>query len=284
MTEREDSKSRTLTINAVSIALVAVLAVQVFHESCHAVAVVLVGGCLKWFNLFGASYRWSGEMSQWRQTIIAGSAPLMNSLIGMVAVALFSRRRVMRRPRLRLFFFYFGAYSLLMGFGTLMMHSLTYQPGLQHMADWAKVLDLFGGSLVVRIAMGLIGAIGYFWVYFWLVRSVPRFGDELAERFQRARLAGSILMDPYLTISVVFTILSFWHPIGSAGSFEIILQYWFGYFAFFVAFFHVVCWTKVRTPLLDATPLPDQLSWPWLVGAAVALGIASFVLLPTIYF
>jgi len=85
-------------------------------------------------------------------------------------------------------------------------------------------------------------------------------------------------------INGVFLILSIWNPLGFSGFLIIVLQFLLGYIAFFVAFFGVVYWTKVRTPPPDATPLSDQLSWPWLVGAGVALGITIAVLLPTIHF
>ena len=204
----------------------------------------------------------------------------MNILTGMIAVALFSRRWVMRRPTLRLFLLYFGAYSLLSGFGILMIDALLYQPGGQNLGDWGRVLDLLDGSLAVRIAMGLVGAIGDLWVYFWLVRSTLRFGEEVAERYQRARLAVPLLMAPYQTINMIFTILSLWY--GSV--IDTIIMTWWGYIAFFVAFFGVVYWTKVRTPPPDVTPLPVQFSRPWGIGAAVVLVVAIAVLLPTIYF
>ena len=280
MTERKNKDLWILTLNAVSIAIVAALATQVFHESCHAVAVVLAGARLKWFNLFGISYVWVGEMNRWKQAIIAGNAALMNILTGMIAVALFSRRWVMRRPTLRLFLLYLRAYSLLSGFGILMIDALLYQPGGQNLGDWGRVLDLLDGSLAVRILIGLAGAIGDLWVYFWLVRSTLRFGERVAERYQRARLAVPLLMAPYQTINMIFTILSFWY--GTV--IDTIIMTWWGYIAFFVAFFGVVYWTKIKSPPPDATPLLDQLSWPWGVGAAVALAIASFILLPTIYF
>ena len=282
MTEREDSNSWTLTLNAVSIALVAASATQVFHESCHAIAVVLVGARLKWFNLLAVSY--VGEISRWGHIIIAGNPALMNLLTGTIAVALFSRRWVMRRPTLRLFLLYFSAYSLLTGFGNLIIAALIYRPGGQNPSDWARVLDLLDVSLAIRIPVGLVGAIGELWVYFWLVRSTLRFGGEVAERYQRARLAMPLLMEPYLIINGVFLILSIWNPLGFSGFLIIVLQFLLGYIAFLVAFFGVVYWTKVRTPPPDATPLSDQLSWPWLVSAAVALGTASLVLLRTIHF
>ena len=284
MTERENSNLRTLTLNAVSIALVAALATQVFHESCHAVAVVLVGARLEWFNLFGVSYVWVAKISRWGHIIIAGNAALMNILTGTIAVALFSRRWVMRRPTLRLFALYFGGFSLLAGFANLIIAALLYRPGGQNAGDWERVLCLLDGGLAARIAMGLVGAIGNVWVYSWLVRSTLRFGEGMTERLQRGRVAVRLMMYPYLVVSLILTILAFWHPDGSTGLFWAISQYWYGYVAFFVVPFGMFYWTKVRTPPPDATPFPDQLSWPWIAGAAVALGIAITVLLPTIYF
>jgi len=201
----------------------------------------------------------------------------------LIAVALFSRRWAMRRPTLRLFLLYFSAYSLLASFSSLVLDALFYQPVGQNPDDWAVVLDLLDGSLAVRIVMGMVGAAGEV-VYFWLVRSTLRFGEEVAERYQRARLAWPLLMEPYLMISAIFLIFSIWNPFGFGGFVGIVLLYLLGYIVFFVAFFGVVYWTRIETPPPDATPLPDELNWPWCVGAAAALGVASFILLPTIYF
>jgi hypothetical protein len=284
MNEREGSSSWTLTLIAVSIAIVAVLAVQVFQESCHAIAAVSAGARLNWFNLFAVNYSWVGEVNWWKQTIIAGNPALMNLLTGTIAVALFSRRWVMRRPTLRLFLLYFSAYSLLASLGSLVLDAAFYQPAGQNPDDWAVVLDLLGGNLAVRIVMGLVGLAGEVWVYFWLVRSTLRFGREVAERRQRARLARPLLMEPYLMISAIFLILSIWNPFGFDGFLGIVWLYLLGHIVFFVASFGVVYWTRIETPPPDATPLSDELNWPWCIGAAAALGIASLVLLPTVYF
>jgi len=199
MTEREGSDSWTLTLNAVSIAIVAVLAVQVFHESCHTIATVLVGARLEWVNfLFGIQYTPVEGMNRWGDIIISGNPAVMNILTGMIAVAPFSRRWVMRRPTPRLFFFYFGAYSLLTGFGNLIINAVLYQPGGKPLGDWEVVLAVLDGGFAARIAMILVGAAGELWVYSWLVRSTLRFGEEVAERHQRAKLAWPLLMEPYL--------------------------------------------------------------------------------------
>jgi hypothetical protein len=284
MTEGEDDGYWTLSVNSVSIAIVAVLTVQVFQESCHAIAVVSAGARLNWFNLFAVNYSWVGETNQWKQAIIAGNPALMNILAGTIAVALFPRRWVMRRPTLRLFLLYFSAYSLLASLGSLVLDALFYQLAGPNPDDWAVVLDLLDGNLAVRIVMILVGAVGEVWVYFWLVRSTLRFGEEVAERHQRARLAGPLLLEPYLMISGIFMLLSIWNPFGFDGFLGIVWMYLLGYIVLFVASFGVVYWTRIETPPPDATPLSDELNWPWCVGAAVALGIAVFVLLPTVYF
>ena len=283
MTERKNSHSWALALNAISIALVAVLATQVFHESCHAIASVLVGARLKWFNLFAVDHDWVGEMNRWGEIIIAGNAPLMNLVTGGMAAALFSRRWVMRRPTLRLFLLYFGIYSLSTGFGYLIRDALVYQPEGQNLGDLSRVLELLDETWPVRILMGLIGAAGYRWVMLWLARSTLRFGEGMAERSRRLRLALSLLMAPYLTINVIFTVLSFWHPIGTDGILVTAFQYWIGYSAFLLAF-GASYWTEVDTAPPDATPLQIRLSWPWAAGAAVALGVAVAVLLPTVHF
>jgi len=285
MTERKGNDYWALAINAISIALVAVVTMQVFHESCHAIAAVLVGARLEWINfLFGIQYTPVEGMRRCGDIIIAASASLMNILTGMIAVALFSRRWVMRRPTLRLFLVYFSAYSLLTASSNLVVNALLYQPGAKPLGDWEVVLSAIGGGLLARFAVGLLGAAGIVWVYFWLVHSTLRFGKEVMESHQRAGLAGPLLMEPYLMINAIFLLLSIWNPFGFGGFRLIVLQYGVGYAVFPVAFFGVVYWTRVRTPPQNATPLLPQANWPWRVGAAVTLAIVAAVLLPTIYF
>jgi len=284
MTEREDNDYWPLAVNAASIALVAVLATHVFHESCHAIATVMVGARLEWVSFwFGIQYAPVAGMNRWGEIVIASPASLMNILTGIIAVALFSRRWIMRRPTLRLFLLYFSTYSLLDGFGYLVMDVLVQQPGEQNMGDWARVLDLLDGSQALRIAMGLVGAIGGLWAYFWLTHSTLRFGEEVTDRSQRRKLAAALLMIPYLATNTILTALSFWHPLGITDSLMLVLH-WFTYIIFFLACLDLGLWRKVKTPPCDATPLPLQPNWPWRVGAVVALGTTVAVLLPTIYF
>jgi len=284
MTERENSNYWALAINAISIALVAVITTHVFHESCHAIAAVLVGARLKWISFwFGIQYSPVKGMDRWGEMIIAGNASLMNILTGMIAVELFSRRWIMRRPMLRLFLLYFSTYSLLDGFVYLVLDALIYRPGEHNMGDWGRVLDLLHGSQAVRIAMGLIGAVGTLGIYFWLTRSTLRFGEEVTDRSRRRKLAAALLMIPYLATNTILTAFSFWNPLGITNSLMLVLH-WFVYIMFFVACLGLGYWTKVRTPPLDATPLPLQANWPWRVAAVITLGVTVALLLPTMSF
>lgn len=284
MNDNNVSSSWTLAFTALSIAVVAVLAVQVFHEASHAVAAVLVGARLEAFNLFAVAHTWAGEESWWGELIIVSNAAVMNVLAGLVAVALVSQGWVRRRPTLRLFLFYVAGYSLLTGFGYLLFDGIFFQPGGQNLSDWKKVLEMAGGNWILRIVIILTGLAGSLWMFFWLPRSALRFGEGMTDQRQRVRLMLPLLMLPYVAINALFTLLSFWHPLGGDGVIIIVLQYWFGYVAFFWAFFIASYWTEVTTQPPDTTPIAAGFNWPWGVGAAVAVGLAIIVLLPTLYF
>ncbi|MCZ7567715.1 MAG: hypothetical protein M5U01_03840 [Ardenticatenaceae bacterium] len=284
MNDNKVSSFWTLAFTALSIAVVAVLAVQVFHEASHAVAAVLVGARLEAFNLFGVAHTWTGRANWWGELSIAGNAALMNVLAGLVAVVLFSQSWVRRRPTRRLFLLYVAGYSLLTGFGYLLFDGIFFQPGGQNVGDWKKVLELVGGNWIVRFVVILIGLGGSLWVFFWLPRSALCFGEEMTDQRQRVRLMLRLLMLPYVAINTLFTVLSFWHPLGGDGVIITVMQYWFGYVAFFWAFLIASYWTQATTPPPDTTPLAADFNWRWGVGAAVAVGLAILVLLPTIYF
>lgn len=71
----KDNSPGTMALNAVSIAFVAILSTQVFHEASHAIAVILVGARLKAYNpLFAVDHDWVGEANRWGDLVIAGEA------------------------------------------------------------------------------------------------------------------------------------------------------------------------------------------------------------------
>lgn len=274
-----------MALNAVSIAIIAALTAQVLHEACHAIAVVLVGARLKAYSpLFAVDHDWVGEVNTLGNLIIASNAALFNILTAIIAIMLFSRPLIMRRPMLRLFLLFFGAYSLFSGFGYLMVDPLFYQPGGENLGDWKQVVEFFGGGWAIRILISVVGAAGVLWGFFWLARSTLQFGEGMTEQTRRIRLVLPLLIVPYVVVNVIFTILSFWHPLGPDGVFITVLQFWFGYIGFFWAFFIASYWTEVNTAPPNITTLPAQIKWPWVISTVAILAVAIIVLLPTIYF
>ena len=103
MTEGKDHSFGALALNAVSIAIIAILTTQILHEASHAIAAVLVGAHLKAYSpLFAVDHDWVGEVNRLGNLIIASNAALFNILTAIIAIMLFSRPWVMRRPPLRL--------------------------------------------------------------------------------------------------------------------------------------------------------------------------------------
>ncbi len=92
----------------------------------------------------------------------------------------------------------------------------------------------------------------------------------------------ALLLIPYIAINLLFTVLSFWHPLGAEGIFLTLSQYWGGYAGFIWAFLLAAYWLKINAPLSRVTALPNRISLAWVILAAVAFGVAVAVLLPSI--
>jgi hypothetical protein len=263
--------------------LAAALFVQVSHEATHGIAALLVGARWQAFNLFGVESVWPGQPNEWGDVVIAGSAAIINILVGIVCVALFSAQFALRRPLLRLLLLYTGAYSLLTGFGYIFFDPLFYSPQ-DTLGDWRRIVSTLGGGWEVRIPLILIGAAGVLWVFFWLPKGALKFGERTDLHQNRVAVALPVLLVPYLAVNLIFTVLAFWHPVGPQGVIIVVLHYWSGYIAFFWAFFLAAYWLEVKAPPANPTPLPQAISWPWVIGSIAALAVSVALLLPTIYF
>lgn len=275
-------RSGTLVVNALALAVLGALVAQVLHEACHGVAAVAVGGKWRAFNLFAVD--WGPEtLEEGRKLVIEASPALLNIVIGLLAAFLFSRAWARRRPLASLFLMYTAGYSLLMGFGYLLVDPLFYQPGGENLGDWKKVIDMLGGSWGVRLPLLLVGTAGVLGAFFWLARAGLCFARDATDKAERRRVARPLLLLPYLVINVLFTVLSLWHPLGAEGIFIVAFQYWFGYSGFFWAFFLAAYWLDVKGSLAGSRPLPQGVSWPWVTAAGCALLVAIVVLVPTLW-
>jgi hypothetical protein len=270
-------------INALATALLGALAAQVFHEALHGIMAVLVGAQWQAFNLCAVLWEWTTIPNETGTVLVEAVPALMNVLFGFLGVYLFGQYARQGRSLLALFCMYFAAYNLFMGFGYLFVDPLFYQPGREQVGDMQKVIEILGGSWAVRLPMLLIGAGGLLWGFFWLARSALRFATDASDKAERLRVALPLLLVPYLTINILFTILAYWHPLGGQGLFIVAFQYWFGYVGFFWAFFLAAYWLDVDQPLPNPVALPQNLSPVWLAVAALSLLSAVGILLPTLY-
>src|SRR5262249_24471830 len=197
--ENQDQASlfQTVTINIIGVAFLAALTEQVFHETCHGIAALVVGARWDALNLFAASTSWNGNENNWGNAIISGNAALMNIFSAIICVAIFNRGFLLKHPYLRLFVLYFTAYSLFAGFGYLMTDPIFYKPGT-NIADWKKVVEFLGGGWGVRLPIIAIGAAGVLWGYFWLPKSVLKFSLKAAEQSDRLKFLFRLLVVPYI--------------------------------------------------------------------------------------
>lgn len=265
--------------NAIAIAVLAVLAEQIGHELTHGIAALIVGKDWQIFNLFAVYTAWPGAADAFGDGVVAASAALMNIATGFIAVLLFGTAR---RPRWRLFWLYFAGFSLLAGFGYLMVDPLFYRPNENNLGDWQKMVDLWGGTWAVRAPISAVGAAGVLFVFLWLPRAVVKLGDGSTDSASRVGLARTLLLIPYLVVCAIFTVLALWHPLGMNGLILMALKYWMGFSAFFWGFFITGYWANFRRPISDPTPLPGGLATAWVAAAAIGLALAASVLLPSI--
>jgi hypothetical protein len=265
-----------IAVNATAVAFVAALTVQVLHEVCHGIAAILVGGRWAALNLFASNDELGEAAGTWREGLVAGNAAIVNLVLGAVAVVWFARER---RPQLRLFVLYAGAYSLLLGFGYLVFDPLfRFEQGE---GDWARVLQLLDAGWPLRLLVAAVGAAGVVFAFIWVPRAALRFVADPGSRRDRVRTAAALLLPAYLVVNVVMTVLASWHPLGADGVVAVATQYWLGYFAIFWGFFMTGWW--LAAPTAPTTPLPARLSPGWCAAAVVGL-VVAVVLATTINF
>lgn len=277
------NKRWIVILNCLSVAILGALGAQILHEACHGIAAVLVGAEWQAFNLFAVLWGWHGTPNETGALIVEASAALLNILTGFLSVWLFGLSLRKQQAMSALLWMYYGAYSLFMGFGYLLTDPLFYQAGGEQVGDWKKVIDMLGGSWVVRAPLFLIGAVGVLWVFFWLARAALRFTADATDKAERRRVALPLLLIPYLTINALFTLLAFWHPLGADGVFIVVFHYWFGYIGFFWAFFLAAYWLDIHAPLPNSVAMPDTPQPFWWMVAATALLLAVIMLLPTLW-
>jgi hypothetical protein len=285
---REDPAARpwalSLAAQASAIALFAATLEQIVHEVTHGVAGVIVGKRWEALHFFACLTTWPGEASPAGDGVVAGSAAIVNLLCAAASIALLARGALPRRPLARLLLFYFAAFSLLSGFGYLMVDPLFYNPEGDNLGDWKKIVALLGGGWAVRAPIAAIGAAGSLWGFFWLPRAALGFRREGLLPSDRGRFLASLVVAPYVMVNIVFGVFSLWHPLGASGVVVVLMKGVMGYSAFVWAPLIARSGWMPRFPAPGATVLPPRIHGPWLVAALVAVGLAASALLPVLRF
>jgi hypothetical protein len=269
---RTERGTTTLVVNAVTVAFVAALAVQVFHELCHGLTALAVGGDWQRFSLFAVDTAVPEPNAGLRDAIVAGAAAILNIVTGLVVMAVLARaHRRGSGPLTRLFLTYLAGYSLLTGFGYLFIDGLFR--GESGGSDWSRVLAWLDAGWPAQVIVGVVGLAGIVFVFVWLPTAMLRFVPDGAGRVRTSIVLHQV---PYLVVNAVFTVLAIWHPV-TDGMTAVVLQYWLGSFALFWGGFMAAWWL---TPRRDVVPLPDRRGTGWLVAAVVGLAVAVAVLNP----
>ncbi len=266
----------------VLLAFVAALATQIIHEATHALAMLLVGNGVQVIQLFAVAGNPVADAGA--QMVISGSAAILNILIGGLAVLAFYLPAVRAAARARLLVMYLAGYMLMTGFGYFMVDALFYAPDAPFFPDWQQIIYTLGGGWEVRAPLLVIGVVGLLGVFFWLPSAALRFVSVPTDKVVRGGEMLALTLVPYITINILFTLLSLSHPLGVQGVVLAVFQYWFGYIALFWAYFIGGMWTDVKQSYGDASALPAPAFPLWLIGLAAVWAAIAFLMLPGISF
>ncbi|OPL07775.1 MAG: hypothetical protein AVO33_03855 [delta proteobacterium ML8_F1] len=239
------TEQRNRNLNIISAAIIAFFSAQVIHEMVHFLVGLLYDFEVLGFHLFAVNIQFGNPQDRIFEVImVEASASIVNIIIAFASIGMFYN---LKGAYAKLLAMLMAGFHGMMGFGYLLFDGLLYSPGAA--GDWKAVLDLLNGNGVLRIAIILIGAIGYMGLFFWLGKAPLMFLTSIERMDDKARLSLGlkVLILPYV-LSVLFNVpLAFWHPLGfPEGFFVVFFQYIFGYSGFVTAFFMLWVWLKPR--------------------------------------
>lgn len=268
-------------LNGLSTSFVAIFFAQVLHETVHLASAVLVGAPVREFNLFAVNISlFNDTQNAWRDILIESSASIMNLIIGVISLILFHLVKTKSLLK-RQFLLQLTALNFLMGFGYLLFDGLFYAP--QVPGDWKSVISILGGSIILRIVLIAIGAAGMLFTFFWLARNVLVFTYDRSDLMARKQAVKSILLIPYIALSLLYIFLSIWHPMGwQQGMLIVFLQFVFGFSGLLWGYFLAVYWLNPKKGQVLADRSIEKVSVSWLIVAILLLVFQIVVLLPSV--
>lgn len=191
---------------------------------------------------------------------IAAGGTIVNVLVGLPLLLLLPRLRV--SSTWRFFLWLAGAQNLLTGFGYLLFSAVG------GVGDWAAVIAGLPHAMIWRIAMGIAGAVLYFYVApRLLLPGLAPFAGEAADRHARAR---RLTLLPYLVGGATSVAAGAFNPLGI----ELVLM------SSVAAAFggaSLLAWFYPAYARRTASGRPPSLAIPrsrgWMAAAAAALAI-----------
>ena len=284
----KDTEKKTrvfLILNCLALFVIALNLTAPVHESTHLLTQMAAG--MDPYNLsFGCAdtvgtARVDLDSVFWR-IMFAGSAALMNIVIGLVCFVILRKARL--GPLSRVFVLQLTLLHLCMGFGYFLRDSIAYN-GSDSMGDWGKVIYLFNGSAALRIVLFILGMIGYLLALSVAYLEAYHFISDSSDKAERRQVASAIYLIPYIFNVVVYTLLNLTSPIGIMNAIIIsgILNL-FGYLAFLWGYLFVGHMVKPpKESIYYFSPCAEKKPVLWIVALALVL-IDAFILCPGIYF
>ncbi len=214
---------------------------------------------------------------EWQRAIVQGSAAIVNIIMGFFAAAKFWKTK---NGMTRAFLYYLAAFSWLVGFGYLLSDPILASSDRN--GDWAKVINLLGGSWGVRLPILLVGLAGYTYTIYWLAKATQAFKTSDPETLVGRTI--KLLIVPYFVVNILFTLLSFWHPVPELRLMVAIKSCWLGNFGFFAAAVGTYFQYKSTNVLFldNFVEIPRKLSVNMLVIALLVYATAAYFAVPRI--
>ena len=293
MTDTNKGKRIFLILNCIALGIIARNLTAPVHEATHLITQMLAGAKPE-LLAFGCAGTVEGTAtanldSVFWKVMFAGSAALMNIVIGTVLLIVLKKAKLGPLSRVLVLMTTIMHYS--MGFGYFLRDFFMYDPDPDpdiQQGDWAKVFENFGGNMALRITMLIIGCLGILFVFYIAYRQAFHFIKDNNDKKERNRVVLAIYLIPYLVNAVVFTLVELRGPVAqeSLESFLIIspIINIFGMIGFFWGYMFVAHMVKPRKDnVYYFSPCAEKKIALWIIAAAVLL-FDAFVLCPGIYF
>ncbi len=252
----------------IAISALAYTVANIVHEGLgHGGMCVLVGARPTVLNAIFFEYDDVAATLAQQKWISAGGS-IANVLVGFPS--LWASRRPGLAPSWRYALWLFAAVNLLTAFGYLVFS------GIGGIGDWARVVEGFGTTWIVRGGMALVGAALYFVAAPRLLMPAldPFLGTDPTTRAQRAKWLGLV---PYLAGGVALVIAGILNPYGLKIVLISAVAAGFGGTSL-LAWYPGI--PRDPAPGTPAAPLPIERSWAWIIAGVIVLGIFVAVLGP----